>query len=158
MNNKLRQRKNPRLKDFDYSQPYAYFVTICSNEKIKIFTNERLNFEIIRCLKYEKERTGMKVFVYCLMPDHLHMLISPLESALNISKFIGGFKSKTTRIGWEYGIRRKMWQGRFHDHIVRPNETLNDISEYILNNPVRKRIVKNWDEYKFCGLLDPVPA
>jgi len=158
MNTKLFRRKNPRLRDFDYSQPYAYFITICSKDKSEIFTNERLNIEIINCLKHEKERTGMKVFVYCLVPNHLHMLISPLENALNISKFIGGFKSKTTRIGWEYGIGKKMWQGRFHDHIVRPNETLNDISEYILNNPVRKRIVESWEKYKFCGLLDQVPA
>jgi len=158
MKNKLHQRINPRLKDFDYSQPFAYFITICTKEKQEIFCNDAFNSEILNCLRREKERTGVKVFAYCLMPNHLHMLISPADSGVNISRFIGSFKSKATRIGWKYGVGEKMWQGRFHDHVLRPNEPVKDICEYILNNPVRKNLVKSWEDYKFCGFLDSVPA
>ena len=98
------------------------------------------------------------ILAWCLMPNHFHMLISPGDSGLNISKFVGGFKSKTTRIGWRYEVGEKMWQGRFHDHVVRPDEALNDICEYILNNPVRKNLTKSWEDYRFCGSLDPIPA
>lgn len=155
---KLIQRKNPRLKDFDYSQAFAYFITICTKDKQKIFCKDALNSEIIDCLKEEKEKAGAKIFAFCLMPDHFHMLISPGDSGVSISRFIGGFKSKATRIGWKYGIGEKMWQGRFYDHIVRPNEPIKDICEYILNNPVRKNLVKDWKDYKFSGFFDPVPA
>jgi len=51
-----------------------------------------------------------------------------------------------------------MWQARFHDHVLRPNEPVKDICEYILNNPVRKNLAKSCEDYKFCGFLDPVPA
>jgi len=157
MKNKLHVRKIPRLKEFDYSQPFAYFITICAKDKQKIFYNETLNNEIINCLIQEKEKAGVKIFAYCLMPDHFHILISPFDSTTNISKFIGSFKSKTTRIGWKFEIGDKMWQGRFYDHIVRRNESLNSICEYMLNNPVRKSLVGSWEDYKFCGLLDPIP-
>jgi putative transposase len=100
----------------------------------------------------------MKVFTFCLMPNHFHMLISPADSGVNISRFIGSFKSKATRIGWKYGMGEKMWQGRFYDHVLRPNEPIKDVCEYILNNPVRKNLVKSWEDYKFCGFLDSVPA
>jgi putative transposase len=156
MKTKVSQRKNPRLKGFDYSLPFAYFVTICAKDKQEIFRNDTLNNEIINCLKEEKDKTGVKIFAYCLMPDHLHLLISPLDSTMNISKFIGSFKSKTTRIGWKFEIGDKMWQGRFYDHIVRRSESLKKICDYMLNNPVRKKLVENWEDYKFGGLLDPV--
>ena len=158
MNTKLCRRKNPRLRDFDYSQPFAYFITICAKDKRIIFRDEGLNQDIINCLKQEREKTGVKVFVYCLMPDHFHMLISPLSSGMNISRFIANFKGRTTRIGWKYGIKEKMWQGRFYDHVLRPNEPIRSVCDYILNNPARKKIAESWEEYKFCGLLDPVPA
>jgi putative transposase len=157
MKTKVSQRKNPRLKGFDYSLPFAYFITICAKDKEKIFCNESLNNEIIDCLKQEREKTGIKVFAYCLMPDHLHILFSPLGSTMNVSRFIGGFKSKTTRMGWKYKIGDKIWQGRFYDHIVRGSESLKKICEYMLLNPVRKNLVENWEDYKFGGLLDPIP-
>lgn len=131
---------------------------MCAREKENLFSNEALSHEIITCLKEEKKRTGVKIFAFCLMPNHFHMLISPGDSGLDISKFVGGFKSKTTRIRWRYGVGEKMWQGRFHDHVVRPDEALNDICEYILNNPVRRNLAKSWEDYRFCGSLDPIPA
>jgi putative transposase len=152
------QRKNPRLRGFDYSQSFAYFITICARDKQAVFCDKALNYEVINCLKREKENAGVRIFVYCLMPDHFHMLISPLNSGMNISRFIANFKGKTTRIGWKYGIRERMWQGRFYDHVLRPNEPVRDICEYILNNPVRGNLVGSWKDYKFGGFLDPIPV
>ncbi|MDP2961093.1 MAG: transposase [candidate division Zixibacteria bacterium] len=108
----LPKRKNPRLKDFDYSQPYVYFLTICSKDKEKLFCNPGLNSEILNCLKQEKIEKRMEIYAYCLMPDHIHLLISPLESGVNVSKFIGSFKSKTTKIAWKHRLKGQIWQGR----------------------------------------------
>ena len=47
----------------------------------------------------------------------------------------------------------KLWQGNFYEHIVRTDESFSNIAEYILNNPVRKRIVKHWQEYELSKLL-----
>ncbi len=152
----LPKRKNPRLKDFDYSQPYVYFLTICLKNKEKIFYNPDLNSEILNCLKQEKIKKGIAIYSYCLMPNHIHLLISPLESGVNISKFVGSFKSKATKIAWKHGLKGQIWQGRFYDHVVRKVEDLKDTCEYILNNPVRKGLVPKWEDYQFNGMLDPI--
>ncbi len=152
----LPKRKTPRLKDFDYSLPYVYFVTICAKNKNRFFTEKEFNKKILDCLVAEKNKTKVNVYVYCLMPDHLHLLISPANSGISISRFIGGFKSKTTRLGWEKGIK-KLWQERFYDHILRRNEDIEEIAQYILNNPVRKGMVESYEDYEFCGLLDEIP-
>ena len=150
----LIKRKNPRMKDFNYSQPYVYFLTICSRSKENLFSDPNLNSEILNCLKQERIEKGMAVYAYCLMPDHLHLLISPLEGGVNVSKFIGGFKSKSTRIAWKHGLKGKVWQDRFYDHIIRKVENLKETCEYILNNPVRKGLIEKREDFQFSGMIE----
>jgi len=138
--------------------------------------------EIIECLKNQRKKSGCKVFVYCLMPDHLHLLCSvgvhagsdsgsvgacPRDDyahkglhypnkALSIIDFVDQFKGKSTTIAWKYGIKRNLWQKRWYDHILRKNEDVHKIGEYILNNPVRRELVEDWHEYPYCGYLDEI--
>jgi len=123
---------------------------------MNVFCNHDLNSEIVNCLKQERIEKGIAIYAYCLMPDHLHLLISPLERGVNVSKFIGAFKSKTTKIAWKYELKGKLWQQRFYDHIVRKVESLKETCEYILNNPVRKGLVENRGDYEFSGIIDSI--
>jgi len=148
------KRKNPRLKAFDYSLPYIYFVTICSFEKRNIFIDDELNREVIKCLLEERDRLGLRIFVYCLMPNHIHFLIQPQKVGANISLFIKSFKSRTYKIFRDLGFNGRIWQTRFYDHIVRKKENLSDIMKYILNNPVRKNISEKWDDYPYSAYVD----
>jgi len=88
------------------------------------------------------------------MPNHLHLLLAPVEKGLSVSRFIGGFKSKTTRLSWGIGISGKLWQDRFYDRILRKQEDLKTIGQYILDNPVRKGLVSKWQDYKYLGIVD----
>ncbi|MFQ6002996.1 MAG: transposase [Candidatus Zixiibacteriota bacterium] len=152
----LSRRKNSlRLKHFDYSTPRAYFVTICSHEGKKVFSNKELAKTIIECLKENKAKTNFKIYIYCLMPDHLHILLNPADSNMTVSRFIQTFKSQTGF--WykkQYGT--PLWQRGFYDHIIRKNESLIKIAQYILDNPVRKRLVEKAEQYPYSGLLDEI--
>jgi putative transposase len=152
--NKLPQRKQIRLTGFDYSTPTAYFITICANKKQNLFVRDNLNRKIMECIHTEKLRTNFKIYVYCLMPNHIHLLLNPAESGITVSQFIGGFKSKSTYIAWEIGIAGKIWQPRFHDYILRKTDDLKIVGQYILDNPVRKNLVTKWDNYKYSGFID----
>jgi putative transposase len=148
------KRKRTRLKEFDYSQPYIYFLTICTIKKKDIFQNDDLNRKIIHCLLEEKTNSGIKLLCYCLMSNHIHLLAQPKNPDANISKFIAAFKRKTYKIFQNYGIEGKIWQSSFYDHILRKREALSLIMKYILNNPVRKGLVEKWDEYPHSGYVD----
>ena len=150
----LKRRKNPRLKGFDYSLPHAYFITICCKDKKEIFTEDNLNKNIINCLLSERKKMGFKIFVYCLMKDHIHFIITPPGNGQTISDFTGRFKSVSSKVLRENSIKNSVWQGRFYDHVIRRDEDFEDIVKYVLNNPVRKGIVQKWEDYKYCGLVD----
>jgi len=150
------KRKRPRLKDFDYSLPYYYFLTICSFKKEDFFRNDNLARMVIQTLFEMANGRGVHVHSYCLMPNHLHLLINPLGS--NLLDFVREFKGVTTRLSWHYGISKRLWQSSFYDHVVRLGEKLPDVSEYILLNPVRKGICENWEAYPYSGIVPEMPC
>ena len=150
------QRKNPRLKEFDYSSPQVYFLTTCTRDKHLFFTPDELNRKIISCLEQERGRLNYLIFCYCLMPDHLHLLLQPTNNGIPTAQIMGSIKGKTTRICWEYSLAGKIWQGRFYDHILRKEESISKIIEYILNNPVRRSLAGHWQDYPYCGIIDPI--
>lgn len=133
---------------------WVYFLTIVANFKSPFFVDENFNREIIECIRDEKETMGCKIYVYCLMPDHLHLLCGTSNQEKSVLDFVNRFKGKSTRIGWKYGIKGGLWQRRSYDHILRKKEDLGGIADYIINNPVRRGIVKDSREYPYSGVLD----
>lgn len=159
-----KQRKILRLKDFDYTDSrYVYFLTICARHKVGAdrrvcpFEDKRLANQIIESLIYRWKRADISLYCYCLMPDHLHIAVSPKDSK-NLSTIIKEFKTYTTQIGWKYvGIKGKLWQKGYYDHIARRQEDLVSICRYILANPVRKGLVEDAEDWQCSGMIDPLP-
>ena len=166
-NNKMTQTKQikviapPKKIHLDESQyripGYVYFFTIRSNFDRSYFTNHDFNRGLIDCLKAEKERLSCKIFVYCLMPTHLHFLTGTTCEEISVLDLVNQYKGKSTRIGWRYGIGKVLWQKRNYDHIVRKSESLTEIAAYILDNPVRKGLVERREDYPYSGFWDELP-
>jgi REP element-mobilizing transposase RayT len=91
------------------------------------------------------------------MPDHLHFLSTPKVDGVSVLTLVDQFKGKSTNESWKLGHRGKLWQPRYFDHIVRTEENLRDISEYILNNPVRKGLTLSAATWPWAGHLNPLP-
>jgi len=67
-----------RLTGFDYADPdHAYFLTICSRYTTAPFTDARLAQEVVASLDWLRANRGLLLYAYCLMPDHLHLLLRP---------------------------------------------------------------------------------
>jgi REP element-mobilizing transposase RayT len=91
------------------------------------------------------------------MPNHLHFLISPAKDGVSILDFTHQYKGKTTNLSWKLGWKGILWQPRFYDHIVRAEEDLQAIAEYILENPVRKGLVASAEDWQWSGNFSPLP-
>ncbi|MBI3914577.1 MAG: transposase [Chloroflexi bacterium] len=134
-----------------------YFLTVRAFLGKSTFTRDELNQRILGVLRAEQERQNCSIFTYCLMPDHLHFLISPNQDGISVLTFTDQFKGKATNESWTVDWKGKLWQPRYFDHIVRTEESLWAISEYILDNPVRKGLVENREDWKWSGLMNPLP-
>jgi REP element-mobilizing transposase RayT len=148
-----RSRSN-RLTNFDYSKDRPVHVTVCTDNKEKIFDSE-LNAKIVidELLKAARD-LRFRILCYCLMPDYVHIIVSPGESNLSLSKFLNIFKGRTTAVFRESRDLRKIWQKSAFDHVIRTEENLKGVIEYIRNNPVRKGMVENADDYPYSESFD----
>ncbi len=125
-------------------------ITICTRDKIPFFKNYNLTNACIHQLRIDAESTPVSMFVYCFMPDHVHLVLSP-HGRTNIIQFIAKYKSRTTRLAWRFGIKGRLWQKSFYDHFLRQEENVEHVVDYVLNNPVRKGLVAEWKEYPYVG-------
>jgi len=145
----LPRRKLLRLKGFDYAEPgCSYFVTICAAERGRPL----LGTKVIGAIKESIQRIrdlGALVHCYCIMPDHLHFLISLSDSGKSLPNLIRGFKYRVSR-----AVGRPIWQRSYYDHILRPSEEAEDICRYILENPIRKGLACDFDQWPHAEMLD----
>ena len=146
--------RSNRLPNYDYSKDRPVHVTVCTDNKENIFDSE-INARIVidELLKAAKD-VRFRILCYCLMPDHLHVIVSPGESALSLSKFLNIFKGRTTAAFRERKDLKKIWQRSAFDHVIRTEENLKGVIGYIRDNPVRKGIVENADDYPYSESFD----
>ncbi len=146
--------RSNRLKDYDYSTDRPVHVTICTEKKRNIF-GSKVDAEIaIDELLKSATDLRFRILCYCLMPDHFHIVLSSGDSTYPLSKFLNVFKGRTTATFRQMKGLEKIWQRSAFDHIIRADEDLRAITEYIMNSPVRKGIAENAAEYLFSQCFD----
>ncbi len=149
----IHYKKRTRLKNFDYKGCYRYFITLCTSDKKAIFVDDSLVNWLIDVLREKSLSSGFKIWAYCFMPDHVHLLAEGENLDSDMRRFISSFKQYTA-FHYKKKYTRELWQINFYDHVLRKEEDTSSITSYIFNNPVRKRIVDDYREYKFLGSFE----
>ncbi len=89
--------------------------------------------------------TGVRLWGLCIMPDHLHVLVQLIEGNRTVSEYIRVAKGRTCA-----ALRGRVefaWQKKFNDHVLRDNEDPMKSLRYLLDNPVRKGLVEEWQAW-----------
>ena len=89
---------------------------------------------------------AFEVNAYCVMPDHVHALVSGRNAQSNLRTFVHALKTKT---GYEYAQKHGigLWQEGYFERKLRQDDSLRAITEYILQNPVKGGLVANAKDY-----------
>ncbi len=145
------RKSSPRLKSFAYEGRYAYALTLNVRRNASVFVDRDLVEECRNILLAAAEHHGFIVLAYCFMPSHLHLLIAGSDES-RLIPFAQRFKQLT---GYHFKARygQPLWQRSFHDHVLRGEEDIAQVAEYIWNNPVRAGLVTNREEYPYSGPL-----
>jgi REP element-mobilizing transposase RayT len=153
-----RHPRNQRLPEEYYNAiGRVCFITIRAYRGQSPFVTPVLNDAIIETLRAERERLQCWVHIYCLMPDHLQMIVSPRADGHSVLTFVDQFKGKTTNLSWKYGWRGKLWQPRSYDDVVRCEKALPDYASYILSDPARNNLVDCEEQYTWREVWDAFP-
>ncbi len=176
---KVNNRKSIRLKVFDYTTPWWYYVTICTYEHKYYFGNVNESMMVLNnagkiaedCwVKIPEHFYNVELDYYVFMPNHLHGIIiinkqeevaaqyiEPLEKERRYQNIVKGslgsiirsYKAAVTRECLRCKITDFKWQRNYYERIIRNEKELYNIIRYIEQNPLKWEYEKNINENLF---------
>jgi putative transposase len=125
---------------------YPHHIVQRGVRSLDIFFNDQDRIEYLTLLRKQGDKFGVKFLSYCLMTNHVHLLAVP-ETPDSLARAIGEAHRLYTRmINFREGVKGFLFQGRFSSCPVSNGKYLHAVIQYILNNPVKAKLVKNpWD-------------
>ncbi|MGN7987731.1 REP-associated tyrosine transposase [Pedobacter sp. 22226] len=165
---------------FKYSvtdQNDIYFITTTVVGWIDVFTRKELAQVIIESLNYCQSKKGLIIYAWCLMPSHLHMIVSAEEN-YRLSDIIRDFKKFTSKkiirtiveikesrewlldkfsFAGRTNIKNKeykFWQDGFYPIALYSNEFKDQKLDYIHNNPIESGIVSEAEHYNYSSAIN----
>lgn len=126
---------------------FVYHVLNRGNGGQEVFHKDQDYEAFIDLIKEVKARYDIKIFTYCLMPNHFHMVIVPIQ-AEELSKGMQWLMtSHVRRYHRHYESSGHIWHGRFKSFIIQEDNHLLTVLRYVEGNPVRAGLVnsaKDW--------------
>jgi REP element-mobilizing transposase RayT len=135
-----------RLDGCDYAANVDVHIALCADTG-RPFEHRGTARLVCENIEYYCTKLGYRLYGYCLMPDHLHVLLSPAGSCVPLSRWLREFKSFTTNRYTKSTRQPVLWQRSAHDHVCRKAETAETVLRYIVENPVRAGLVKRWQDW-----------
>ena len=117
------------------------------------FTNAAVIQTCMEILTDVSRENKCIVPAYCFMPDHQHTIIYGQDEASDTWAVASLYKQKTGYAFSQHSYNC-VWQKDFYDHIIEKEKDYKNQIWYVLNNPVRKGLVKRWEEYPFVGSIN----
>jgi putative transposase len=138
------------------SRPGTFFVTSATYNRRRLFRVPANSELFLETLQHYRREGHYKLHAFVVMPDHIHLILTPqaitLERAVGFIK--GGFSH---RIASNFPV----WQRGFIDHRIRDADDRAIRRTYLLNNPVRAKLVATRERYPYSSAyapLDPTSA
>lgn len=146
-----------------------YHVLNRGNGQQRVFQKDGDYAAFLIMLAQMKERFAVKIYAYCLMPNHFHLLLKP-HTAEDLSRSMQWFMTThVRRYHRHYGTSGHVWQGRFKSFGIQDDDHCLTVARYVEGNPVRAGLVESaidwcWSSHRGrCGLetdslIAPLPV
>jgi len=161
----------PRIPRVDVGGE-IYHVINRANARLPIFFQKEDYCLFEEILKKAKDKYGMRILAYCLMPNHFHLVLYPCKDG-DLQKFMQWVTLTHTQC-WHAKNRTvgtgHLYQGRYKSFLIEGDNHLLSVIRYVERNALRAKLVKKAEDWDFCSLsrrlsnddvknklLDPLP-
>ena len=126
------------------------------NNRQAIFRQERDYRDYLEVVARCKRKYAFEVFAYCLMTNHVHLLIR-VGKKYSISRIMQAITvGHTKRFHHRYKTCGHVWQGRFKSPVVGEDRYLLSVMRYVEQNPVRSGMVRSPEDYAWSSYQSQV--
>jgi putative transposase len=131
---------------------YPHHVVQRGHNRQVVFASSDDFERYIADLRELKEAFGVRVYAYCLMTNHVHLLLAPGETASGLGQLMKALAARMTRYRNKLeGRSGTLWESRYKSSVVQSDTYLLACSRYIELNPVRARIVSQAEDYPWSS-------
>ena len=121
---------------------YPHHITQRENNREDVFFDDEDKAFYLKTLSDYSKKWGLDIWAYCLMTNHVHILVTP-EQEESLARGIGGTNLVYTQyINRKYKRSGRLWQNRFYSTIIEKEPYSWAVIRYIERNPVKTGLVK----------------
>ncbi len=135
----------------------AHHVVQRGHNKSVVFSEERDYQYYLDNLAEWKERLGCKVYAYCLMTNHIHLIVDPVDKPRHLGLLMKRLAARQTRwVNRLEGRSGSLWEGRYHSRPIETGRYLLACDRDVELNPVRARMTATPRDYpwpSYCGRM-----
>lgn len=131
---------------------FPHHIVQRGHDRKPVFAHEADYRLYLENLHEQMERFSVTVFGYCLMTNHVHLLLQPECRGPDLSELMGVVAARQTR--YTNRIERRsgtLWEGRFKSSIIDTDDYLLACCRYVELNPVRARMVRQPEDYPWSS-------
>jgi len=127
-----------------------HFLTFCTDHRW-ILPEVARSIVLESCL--HDEGTKINLLVVVVMPDHVHMIFTPLVNQQDVEVYSLAEITDAIKGASAHKINRallrqgRVWQSESFDHVLRSSESLRQKVQYLWDNPVRQGLAEQWEKY-----------
>ena len=139
-----------QLRKGRWSTSGAYYsVTLATLERQPLLTIPGTPHIIFECFDWLETDKRLEWICIMVMPDHIHTVFQ-LQNKQTLPTLIQSFKKFTAKhINTKLARKGSLWQASYYEHGIRRDESLNKITRYCYENPVRKGLVAQPKDYPY---------
>jgi len=147
----------------------VYYLTSVTNSRLPAFQKAKLKNIACNALNEARTSSGLLVFAYVIMPDHLHALIGSQRKPSEVLRYVNGisahrvinflketgFDSSLQKLKRENGNRQykySLWDHHPNLKLISTENGLIEKANYIHLNPVRAGLVERAEDYRFSSV------
>lgn len=148
------------MPQIHYQQTGLFHVITKTLNNIPWCTKSGVPECLLSCLFTARDLYGTQLYAFCILPNHLHLLLCPGSKGL--SKFMQAFKSNSTKaLRTKCGIEKFRWHPGFYDERIRDERQRSAVIAYVQGNAMRHGLVSDildwpWTSLKHQAKVDPL--
>lgn len=131
-----------------------YHIINRGNQKQRVFLEDNDFEKYLELLKRYKRKYKFKMYAWCLMPNHVHLILE-VNKPTELAKIMQGLNIAYARwFNKKYGKVGHLWQGRYKSMVIQKDKYVFDCISYVEINPVRANLIQSpldyaWSSFKF---------
>lgn len=135
------------------SESGIYHIMLRGINRQNLFEDDEDRQKFSETLAFYKEKSGYRIYAYCIMSNHVHILMKEVKEPLSLimkrisSSYVYYYNRKYNRCG-------HLFQERYKSETVDDDRYFLTVLRYIHQNPIKANMVKKLEEYRWCSYIE----